>query len=165
MQSLTEQLGTNVYDVQLVPYCPLTGLQYSTETIDGEEYRVIDINNANGYRYKMITDMNGHNKGAIIFSASNKGTKDIACNLAITNKKLQNQTQIVRLSSPNYSAQFDFNIAKNNGVNYFNVDYNYLPYRPYIHVAPIWNEDGIYGGDYNAAKGLICGGDFSISYL
>ena len=165
MQSLTEQLGTNVYDVQLVPYCPLTGLQYTTQTVDGEEYRVIDINNANGYRYKMITDIDGHNKGVIIFSASNKGTKDIACNLAVTNKKLQNQTQIVRLSSPNYSAQFDFNIAKNNGVNYFNVDYNYLPYRPYIHVAPIWNEDGIYGGDYNDAKGLICGGDFSISYL
>ena len=160
MQGIAVALGSNLYDVQLVPYCPLTGLLYSNEGTT----RVIDINNSDSSRYKLIT-INSTPKGIIIFSASNKGTKDIACNLAVTNKKIQNQTQIVRLSSPNYSAQFDFNIAKNNGVNYFNVDYNYLPYRPYIHIAPIWNVDGIYGGDYNDAKGLICGGDFSISYL
>ena len=47
----------------------------------------------------------------------------------------------------------------------FNIDYTYLPYRPYIHIAPVWSVNGIYGKDFNDAKGLICGGDFSISYL
>ena len=167
MQSLVEQLGSNIYDAQLVPYCPMTGLNFSTTTVGNTVYNVVDINSTDSSRFKFIVnDVETQKICVLLFSASNKGSKDIAVNyLPVTNKKLQNQIETVRLSSPNYTAQFDFNVARNNGVNYFNVDYNYLPYRPYIHVAPIWNADGLYGKDFNDAKGLICGGDFSISYL
>ena len=54
-------------------------------------------------------------------------------------------------------------MAKNHGLRYFNVDCTYKPYSPYIHLNPDFN--GIYGDDFNDARGLICGGDFSISSI
>ena len=42
-----------------------------------------------------------------------------------------------------------------------NVDYFYKPYTPYIHIAPYFK--GLYGGEFNDQKGLVCSGDFSIS--
>ena len=165
-QGIAEQLGSNLYDIQLLPYCPLTGVSFG----HAGNSRIFDIQTTDTKRYKLIKDAGNNNKCIIIFSASNKGTFNITAeNLptlySVDNIKIVNQTQIARLSSPNYSAQFDFNVAKNRGVSSFNIDYTYLPYRPYIHVAPIWNVNGIYGKDFNDAKGLICGGDFSISYL
>ena len=66
--------------------------------------------------------------------------------------------------SPNYNGQFEFNLAKNDGLEGYTVDYTYLPHRPYIRVAPIFN--GLYGQPAEKeARGLICGGDFSIGYM
>ena len=65
-----------------------------------------------------------------------------------------------RLVSPNYNGQFEFSVAKNNGVNFFNVDCNYKPFSPYIHINPDFSL--LYGKDFNDARGLICGGDFSL---
>lgn len=160
-QGIAEQLGSNLYDIQLLPYCPITSLSY--EPLGSS--RAIDINTIDTKTYKLVKDANNKNRCIVLFASSNRGTFNIDSNLTIDNLKLVNQTQVIRLSSPNYTAQFDFNAAKNKGVSSFNVDYTYLPYRPYVHVAPIWNANGIYGKDYNDAKGLICGGDFSISYL
>ena len=165
-QGIAEQLGSNLYDIQLLPYCPITGVSFG----HSGNNRTMDIKTTDTKRYRLIKDANSSNKGIIIFSAANKGTFNITAENLPTlynadNVKIVNQTQIARLSSPNYTAQFDFNVAKNRGVSSFNIDYTYLPYRPYIHVAPIWNANGIYGKDFNDAKGLICGGDFSISYL
>ena len=48
----------------------------------------------------------------------------------------------------------------NNGIQYFNVDCDYKPFSPYIHINPNFSE--LYGQDFNDARGLICGGDFSL---
>lgn len=74
-----------------------------------------------------------------------------------------NDTQFIRLNSPNYNGSYDFNVAKNEGVDYFTVNFTYKPYTPFIHIAP--NFKGLYGQDFDDARGLICGGDFSISIL
>lgn len=78
----------------------------------------------------------------------------------VTNPKIQNETEMWRLVSPNYNGQFEFSVAKNNGVNFFNVDCNYKPFSPYIHINPDFSL--LYGKDFNDARGLICGGDFSL---
>ena len=75
--------------------------------------------------------------------------------------KIKSQTELVRLVSPNYSSFFDINVQYNRGINYFNIDCFYKPYQPYIHVNPDFN--GLYGKDFDDARGLICGGDFSIA--
>ena len=69
----------------------------------------------------------------------------------------------MRLCSPNYNGVFEFSPHKNGGIAYFNVDYQYKPYSPYIHINP--NFGGLYGQDFNDGRGLILGGDFSLTTL
>ena len=59
--------------------------------------------------------------------------------------------------------KFGFSVAKNNGVDRFNVDVTLRPYNPYIHINP--NFKGLYGRDYDDSRGLICNGDFSIPLI
>lgn len=68
-----------------------------------------------------------------------------------------------RLCSPNYNGQFEFSLAKNGEIKYFNVDCSYRPFNPYIHVNPNFNK--LYGKDFNDARGLVCGGDFSLTQI
>ena len=78
--------------------------------------------------------------------------------------KINNECNFYRLNSPNYNAAFDFTLTKNdNSVDFFNVDCTYKPFDPYIHVNP--NFKGLYGKDWDDARGLICSGDFSISLI
>lgn len=148
-------LAGSCYDIQLLPFCPMTGYTV-TENL-------FDINSTDSKRYTPIK------KGSetvywMFWSTSNSGTFNIELPLITPNKKISNQCDMYRLVSPNYSGQFEFNLAKNGGsVDYFNVDYTYLPVSSYIHVNPNFN--GLYGKDYNDARGLICQGDFSIMYL
>ena len=77
--------------------------------------------------------------------------------------KIENQCTMYRLVSPNYNGQFEFNRAKNGDFTEMNVDCTYKPYQPYIHVNP--NFGMLYGQDFNDARGLVCGGDFSITVM
>lgn len=80
---------------------------------------------------------------------------------SINDIKVRNQVDMMRIAAPNYSSFFDFNVQRNNGVEYIDVDCTYKPFNPYIHLNP--NFKGLYGSDYNDPRGLICGGDFSIA--
>ena len=83
--------------------------------------------------------------------------------LTATDIKVANECDKYSLCSPNYNGQFEFNLAKNGDVNYFNVDCSYKPFNPYIHVNPEFG--GLYGRDFNDARGLICSGDFSLPQI
>ena len=156
--SIASELGRNLagncYDIQLLPYCPMTG------------YTVIDnVFNINSSDSKRFTAIKKGDQTVywMFWSTSNSGSFNIQKTLLVENKKIENQCDMYRLVSPNYSGQFEFNLAKNGGVNNFNIDYTYLPVSSYIHVNPDFKE--LYGNDYNDARGLICQGDFSIMYL
>ena len=152
---LGRTLAAECFDIQLLPFCPMTGYTVTNSTFD--------INSTDSKRYTAIK------KGDetvywLFWSTSNSGSFNISLPLSVDNKKLSNQCDFYRLVSPNYSGQFEFNLAKNGGsVDFFNVDFTYLPISSYIHVNPNFN--GLYGSDFNDARGLICQGDFSIMYL
>lgn len=153
-------LDKKCYDIQLLPYCPMTGY-ISSETVDGKV--LFDINASDTKRYTEIKQGDSL-AGYIYWSTSSSGTFDIIKNIKTENLKIENECKFLRLVSPNYNGQFEFNLAKNGGeIQYFNVDYTYLPYSSYIHVNP--NFGRLYGADYDDARGLICQGDFSIMYL
>lgn len=80
-----------------------------------------------------------------------------------TDVKISNECDMYRLCSPNYNGQFEFSLAKNGNISYFNVDCSYRPFNPYIHVNPNFNN--LYGKDFNDARGLVCGGDFSLTQI
>ena len=159
---IARSIGAACYDVQLLPFCPMTGF-----TIE-DNGTTFNINSTDAKRTTFVKNANKENVYALFWSAASSGTKNIFKSdgtpyATVSNKKIENECDFYRLVSPNYNGQFEFSAAKNGGVRYFNVDYTYLPYSSYIHVNPDFAE--LYGQDFNDARGLICQGDFSIMYL
>ena len=144
--------SANVYDIQLLPYCPVRYMIQADGTIDIGDARV-----------HYVTDSNNNNIGVVLWATTSAFTIDIPYTINITDAKLENECDMWRLSSPNFNGQFEFSAAKNGGVTSFNVDCNYKPFNPYIHINP--NFGRLYGSDFNDSRGLICGGDFSLPQL
>lgn len=150
VKSIINKYGEKLVDVQLLPYCPL-------------QNKIIDrLNLANETLYTEIT--NGSQYTIALYVPKCNFTfninKTYSTSLLPIERKIQNETQLCKIVSPNYNGSFEFSVAKNGGVDYFNVDMTLIPYTPYIHINP--NFKGLYGSDWNDAKGLICGGDFSL---
>ena len=143
-----------IYDVQLLPYCPIQNVITNNAEID--------LNN-DGRLFSLIVGSDNKNYGIILNCNSNTFSFNIDYEIIVENKKITNETETYRLCSPNFNGNFEFNPAKNNGVKYFNVDCEYKPFSPYIHLNPNFN--GLYGMDFNDARGLICGGDFSLTQI
>ena len=155
-RNIATQLGSFCYDVQLLPYFPLQSYIDSMGRIDTTtmpEGTVAVLKSADEVARTFLFWITKPN-----FSFAVPDTIDYS-----SEPKIQNETQFCRLNSPNFSASFDKKKKKNKGVTYWQVDCSYKPYQPYIHVAPNWG--GLYGSDFNDARGLICTGDFSIDLM
>ena len=166
-QGIAEKLSNQyLIDLQLLPYHPdPTNIKLESRPW-GPTLKF--IMQGDDSTFNLITKADKSAAGVITWATKSSGTKNLWNPITTTNKKLDQQTRFYRLCSPNWSGQFEFTPEKvsNSGrINYFNVDYTYLPYQPYIHVAPVFEDGSLYGKDYNDARGLICGGNFSISYL
>ena len=173
--SLRAELGTYIYDVQMIPYCAIIRAMDGWEPdynmpvflgwkadpsnlITTKEIYEYHPDSAPSYTpsllFYYIKDT------TFTFNISKTINLDSYSNDNATNIKLNNECNLFRLVSPNYNGEFEFSVAKNGGVTYFNVDITLRPYNPYIHVNP--NFKNLYGNDYDDSRGLICNGDFSL---
>lgn len=161
-----------IYDAQIVPYCPFDinsltlvndiEIQFPDDWTEGEEYTYIK----NSSNEKICFSL--HPKTSKFTKFADLTTEiSIDCPFIYTNGKKdyksENELSFFRISSPNYNGIFEFSRAKNRGLDIFKIDCHYKPYNPYIHVAP--NFGGLFGEDFNDARGLICSGDFSMSVV
>ena len=157
--AIAEQLGSKVYDIQLLPYCPLR------KNISTSATNTIVINDSDliNYDYDNITTT-GEGRVSILFWArESQFTFNIEDNRPLPrSRKTVNQCYMSRLCSPNYASIYEFSLAKNNGLAGFNVDCAYKPFSPYIHVYPRPPVGSFYGRDFDDPRGLICNGDFSM---
>lgn len=158
-----------VYDVQILPYTIKNGFWGFTEPWhDGlpvfEFKGILDAQGqqTNKYEIEYFTT-NAEPKGFIWYptTSSFRNTIKLANPVTITEPKIQNECDMYRLVGPNYSGGFEFSAAKNGGISQFEVNCTYLPVSPYIHINPTFG--GLYGQDFDDARGLICQGNFSIS--
>lgn len=158
-----------VYDVQILPYTIKNGFWGFTEPWhDGlpvfEFKGILDAQGqqTNKYEIEYFTTKAGP-KGFIWYptTSSFRNTIKLANPVTITEPKIQNECDMYRLVGPNYSGGFEFSAAKNGGISQFEVNCTYLPVSPYIHINPTFG--GLYGQDFDDARGLICQGNFSIS--
>lgn len=157
-RQIATQLSSFCYDIQLLPYFPLQSYISNTATID--------ITEMSSKQYAILKQGETGGLKSILFWINEPNFSFTIEDSIVYNSqepKIQNETQFCRLNSPNYAASFDFSVAKNKGVGYWQVDCSYKPYQPYIHVAPNWK--GLYGSNFNDARGLICTGDFSIDLM
>lgn len=175
-RSIAAKIGDALYDMQLLPYCPYRQIveQYAE---DG----YIDLGRTSPFPSGAWSGVYKINSSGDTPSRSNSKSFGLWCitshdtfNIIHTIEtptdedpveyKLFNASRKFRLVSPNYSSVFEFNPLKNKGVTIFNVDFTYKPYNPYIHIAPYFNSEGLYGVDTNDQRGLILQGDFSVGY-
>lgn len=151
--AISEQWGgdnAKLYDLQILPYCPFQNSILEDGT----------VNITNTLNYTPIKT--GDNiEGYLLWADTSIMSFTIPYTITVDDPKIVNECDMWRLSSPNYNGQFEFNAAKNGGVSYFNVDCEYKPYSPYIHIAP--NFSILYGQDFDDGRGLICSGDFSLT--
>ena len=153
-----------VLDVQLLPYCPIR------EIVVDDEKGVVDYSSLT--RTAQVQDIK--NEADVVISKmfwciDNSFTFQIPLKLVVDDYKIENETTTYRLCSPNYNGLFEFNLAKNGGLNWIEVNCTYKPQTPYIQLNPSFqklygqnSQMGLSAGDYNDQRGLICGGDFSL---
>ena len=166
-QAITQTLGDkNVYDLQLLPYCPVTKQIVKDGKIDVAGLIYNNVYSGSGepttQTEETVSVILWAPLSSQSFSIYTSEGKSISSICEVTDKKIQNETELWRLCSPNFNGQFDFSPAMNNGVDHFEVDISYKPFSSYIHINPRFNLGSMYGGEYNDARGLICGGDFSL---
>lgn len=144
-----------LYDLQLLPYCPFN------ERLTGPaQYNATDPK-----VYSLITQ--GDTPIGVIFHLDRTQFRtvispniDIYEGAKINNIKVDSQTKFCRLCSPNYNGVFEISQTKTDGLTPITITCTYKPYVPYIQVAPHFGR--LYGNNFVDARGLICGGDFSL---
>lgn len=155
-QQIASEVGSgNIYDVQLLPYCPVRYCIMDDGSFDIGSAIYSDIM-AGGSKVSVLLWATSDNFSFTIPLA-------IPEEQTVLDKKVKTETEFVRFVSPNYSNSFEFDPQMNEGVNYVNVLCHYKPFNPYIKLQP--NFKGMYGSDFNDARGLICQGDFSLAQV
>lgn len=161
-QAIATSVGSgNIYDVQILPYCPIPGLVVNGK-IRVDKYPSVPV-------YQQLTDDNRVQTSVIFFSTVSKFVVDIDLEVdEIENaleKKVESQATFYRFSSPNFASFFNFDPQKNGGIHGLRAYCSYRPYNPFIRLAP--NFGGLYGaGDLqHDARGLIMAGDFSVAQV
>lgn len=155
--------GTWLYDLQLVPYCPFVKSDKVTVNSAGEV--TIDIQNMTYQQdYTPVQDGSSTLSYIMWCDYSQIDNYHIAHTIntgsTAVERKVNNQCDMYRLSSPSYNSIFEFNAEKNGGVTYFDVDAVYKPFDTYIHINPDFG--ALYGDDFNDARGLVFTGPFSL---
>lgn len=165
-----KKLGVRLYDLQLLPYCPIEML------VDNDSNLRLSVLTEN-VDYTLIKDGNDAIKGCVFFSSVSKRSFQIDTSTFLANTtgsdsyeiKVDNECRKYRLVSPNFNGIYEFSKQQNGGsVDYMNIDLHYKPHQPFIrvslHYGGIYTYDS-YNPDIKDARGLILGGDYSLPIL
>lgn len=167
---LAAKLSSKIYDIQLLPYCPIKEIRESgnifnfnnSTMVYGKDFEYI-INLSNSKPLNVLFWMNESSFDfSIVNPVTNYKSELIAVKSAI-DFKVDNQTKFLRICSPNYNGVFEINPFKNRGIDYFKINCTYKPFQPFIQISP--NFKGLYGDLFNDSRGLILGGDFSLPLI
>lgn len=152
--SIAKELGAGLYDLQILPYCPISNWEMANERALYSVGKTVNVDYVELKRSDNVTC------GYCSFCDVSSKEQFIKYPIEIMDYKLENQCDMYRLCSPNYASVFEFNAARNGGVEGYNVRYTYKPYQPFINVAPKFGR--LYGKDFKDNRGLILSGDFSL---
>ena len=166
-QQMGRALGSELYDIQLLPYCPVPNAITRLNELNIKDLKINDD-------YVTITDGNNNIKSVLFYCTHSSFTNTVKLTtdqiytiqriLKNYDVKVQNECDKWRLCSPGYNSTYDFSIAKNGGFNGFNIQCTYKPYNPLIAVNPVYG--GLYGQTFNKEqRGLILSGDFSMPII
>lgn len=162
--NISTVLGADrVYDLQIVPYCPIISVPYNNGAkLANQLYTSIYLQGTK----TEVGFILWCNESSFSFDIKKTDIKNLEKDdllkfpFFITNYKEESQLTLCRLSDPSHTQVFEFNAAKNGGISKFHVQCTYKPNSPYISIHPDFGR--LYGDDYDDTRGLICGGDYSL---
>ena len=152
--SLAKELGDSLYDLQILPYCPISNWEMANDRALYSVGKTVNVDYVELKRSDNVTC------GYCSFCDVSSKEQSLKYPVEVLDYKVENQCDMYRLCSPNYASVFEFNAARNGGVEGYNVRYTYKPYQPFINVAPKFGR--LYGKDFKDNRGLILSGDFSL---
>ena len=114
--------GSNafLYDIQLLPYCPLQDKIIGNNFLDTKDM-VVDVD------YSLVKN-NDNTIARIFWCKSSTFSLTIKNSYHPTDYKVSNELEFCRLQSPNMASSYEFSPAKNKGIDVINVDCTYKPY-------------------------------------
>lgn len=163
-QQMGRVLGSELYDIQLLPYCPIP----SITPLHWVDLRGLE----NNVDYVLIKDEQGNYKSVMLYCTESSFSTTAYLTVEQRTKiksivyqsydfKVQNECDKWRLCAPGYTNTYDFSMAKNGGFKDFNIQCTYKPFNPLIAINPVYG--GLYGQTFNKEqRGLILSGDFSM---
>ena len=157
---IATQFGDSLYDLQVLPYCPLSNWRGRTGTTNAAIWAMDKSENVDYIYLTETIEETTYSRGLCFFCDVSSKEQFLTYPINIVDYKIENECDMYRLCSPNYASVFEFNAAKNNGVEGYNVRYTYKPYQPFVNVAPKFSR--LYGKDFKDNRGLILSGDFSL---
>ena len=154
---------SKIWDFQILPFCPLPDEFFKENTAN----TIKVTNNMHVTDVGTMVDGSNNPVGYVFSCPSSSFSRQITFGdgklIRFSNPKIDTICNKYRIYSPNYASAFEFDVMKNNGLMGFNIRCTYLPFNPYIRVAPMW--DGLYGTNEDEVRGLVCSGDFSLPRL
>lgn len=166
--SIATGLGSNLYDIQLLPYCPIEDQFDLTADFNGIQF----LSGTEDIDYSVMTDNDDTPIGYVFWCPRASFTTTITTRyiqypeLNYNNPlefKVGNESTYMRLVAPNYANYEDINFYMNYGIDYINIDCTYKPITPYVKLNI--NYKGLYGKDFDNNRGLILGGDYSLPIM
>lgn len=166
ISDIAKQPDSIIYDLQLLPYCPIALNK------DGNGHVVLpsDPYTNPDTQFTDIKDGSGNQVSFILYTAQDSlsqmvtlGDDSIIAEEDPIAMKIRSQTEYTRFCSPNYNGIFEFNPQKNLGLSDIYIYCTFKPFNPYIQIMPGFDELGLYGGMFKDVRGLICGGNFSLT--
>jgi hypothetical protein len=183
--NLQYTMQDNMYDMQLVPYCPIGGLTYSHNDGDGYDYITVPSDFDNlvktlqlDFEYTIkdgtLTNFKATPNTAILepyaLYASSKDrtlTKSFAYPYAVSSvedKKVDSECRFVRICSPDGKGMWDYNVTKNGNKNTaYYIYLTFKPGQPYMHIRP-QQFGGLYGEAFDDDyRGMMTNTGYSLS--
>ena len=159
--------GSAIKDIQILPYCPNSVLNSL-------------FNNSPSSNNIKITNLESYLKVPIKVTATNQVLYyGVICSVASssyrynvnlssyfgTDIKMDSITKSIRLCNHNHKQFFEFNPALNNGVTAISFEVTLKPFNTLYRICPVFNTEGLYGGNYSDGRGLIWEGGFSMAQV
>lgn len=160
----TQLTSNNIYDLQLIPYCPIKAF-----TTKGKIYKH-RVSPSKDIINTQINNTVNTGLSIIFYPEYSKYELTISNPMSLTNtpldyKKDANLTSY-RLTSQNYSSSFEFKLSSNNGsITGFKAKVTLKPINPTIQLKP-YPYSGLYSDvNYDDKEGLIVQGDLSLPQM
>lgn len=183
--NLQYTMQSDMYDMQLVPYCPISGLTYSHNDNDGYDYITVPSSFDNlvntlqlDFEYtitdNILTKFKVTPNATVLepyaLYATSKDrvvTSSFAYPYAVTStidKKVDSECRFLRICSPDGKGMWDYNVTKNGNKNTaYYIYITFKPGQPYMHIRP-QQFGGLYGQAFaDDYRGMMTNTGYSLS--